>query len=265
MSNQSMRACALIACVGGALPMAASAGGGFVGIGVGYGPDYEGSDDYEVLPAPFGMYRWDSGRYVSLGGTSGSEKAGRLEANLISKDWSDLFIGGPVLQYRMERDDVDNDNVDDMRKVDAATEAGLFFGVNTGSFEATVTYATDVSSEHDGYLIYLNGAYTYSFSEKLSLKTALHWTYADDDYMETYFGVTPGDSARSGLPTYKTSSGGKDSGINFTANYALNKTWGLLGGFAYHRMLKDAEDSPLVNNEGDKHQYKFVGAVTYSF
>ena len=80
-----------------------------------------------------------------------------------------------------------------------------------------------------------------------------------------FLGNTSGDAASSGLPRYKASSGFKDSGMSVIGNYHFNKTWGMAGLINYTRMLNDAEDSPLVNDVGDKNQYKAFVAVTYSF
>ena len=239
--------------------------GGFVGLGLAFGPDYEGGDDYEAVIAPFGRYNWATGRYVSLGGTSGTEKAGRLKANIIAKDQSNVWEFGPLLQYRKKRDDLDNNRVDKMKEVDAATEAGAFVGFKSGSLSASVSYATDVSSEHDGYLWYMNGGYALPVNDQFSMKLGVHLTWADDDYMDTYFGVSGKDSARSGFSKYSASSGFKDYGIGLTGTYKFNQSWGLLGNVGYSRMINDAEDSPLVNNAGDENQYEAVLAVTYHF
>ena len=100
----------------------AGGGDGFIGLGAAYKPDYEGSDDYEASIAPFGRYNWASGRYVQLGGTQGTERAARLKANILRKEGRDGLELGPVLQYRMKRDDdVDNNKVGNMKEVDAAT------------------------------------------------------------------------------------------------------------------------------------------------
>jgi outer membrane protein len=239
--------------------------GGFVGLGVGYKPDYEGGDDYEAGIAPFGRYNWGSGRYISLGGTSGTERAARLRANLISKERSNIWEFGPLLQYRLERDSVDNNKVDKLKDVDAATELGAYVGLNSGPWKAGIGFAADVSSEHDGYLIYTKGGYKIPVNDRFSMNLGAHLTWADDDYMGTYFGVTGSESARTGLAKYKASSGFKDVGIGLTGNYMFNKKWGMLGNVAYTRMINDAEDSPLVNDAGDKNQYSFVLAVTYAF
>jgi outer membrane scaffolding protein for murein synthesis (MipA/OmpV family) len=75
-----------------------------IGGGIGVVPDYEGSSDYELVPVPAGDAKFDNGMYVKLLGLN-------LRANLIpSKFWR----LGPVYNYRAERDDVENDQVDDM-------------------------------------------------------------------------------------------------------------------------------------------------------
>lgn len=239
--------------------------GGFIGLGAHYSPDYEGGDDYEAGIAAFGRYNWGSGRYVSLGGTSGSEKAVRLRANLVSTDQSDVWEFGPLLQYRLERDDVDNNMVDRLNDVDAATELGVYGGFKSGPWAAGVGFVADVSSEHDGYLVYMKGKYDIVANDSFSMNLGAHVTYADEEYMDTYFGVNGNESVRTGLPVYNADSGFKDVGIGLTAHYRFTKTWGLMGNVGYTRMLSDAEDSPLVDGVGDENQYSGVVAVTYSF
>lgn len=239
--------------------------GGFVGLGVTYSPDYEGGDDYEAGIGPFGRYNWGSGRYISLGGTSGTEKAARLRANLISKEQSNIWEFGPLLQYRFERDDVDNNKVDNLKGTDAAVEAGAYVGLNTGPWSAGIGFAADVSSEYDGYLIYTKGKYDIPVNEKFAMNIGAHLTWADENYMSDYFGVTGAESARTGLSRFRADSGFKDIGIGLTGNYKFNKQWGMLGNVSYTRMLNDAEDSPIVDDVGDENQYSVVVAVTYSF
>lgn len=238
-------------------------GHGFVGLGVGSVPDYEGSDNNEGTIAPFGRYNWASGRYISLGGTANAERAARLKLNVLTRDTAWEF--GPVLQYRLKRDDVDNNKVDRMKEVDAATEAGAFLGWKLDRLSLSTTYVTDISGEHDGDVWYFNGYYAIPVDERFKLALGAHMTWASDDYMETYFGVNSADAARSGFPQYKASSGIKDSGLSVIGQYKFNQSWGMAAVVNYTRMLNDAEDSPLVKDAGEKNQYKAVLAVTYSF
>ena len=242
--------------------------GGFIGLGVGGTPDYEGSDDYEAVPALFGQYLWSSGRYVELGGTSGSEQAARLSANIISADWSDTWQFGPLVQYRLERDGVDERQVDSLKKVDDAVEAGAFVGFKTGPWAAELAFAGDVSDEHDGYLVYLKGSYEIPVNDRFALDIGAYTTYADSDYMETYFSVDNKNRGTSTLPNFDASDGFKDAGLSLTGIYQFNPSWGMVGAVSWTRMLGDAEDSPLVdgdNGVGDENQFGGVLAVTYSF
>ena len=83
-----------------------------VGGGIGFAPDYEGSEDYEAVPVPFADVKFGNGMFVKLLGLN-------LRANLIP---SDMWRLGPVYNYRAERDDVDNNAVDDMKEVSDANE-----------------------------------------------------------------------------------------------------------------------------------------------
>lgn len=248
------------------MPGLSAAGSGLIGLGAGAAPDYEGSDDYEAVPVLFGNYTWDSGRSVSLGGAPSTGQAVRLSTNLLASGSGPKWELGPLLQFRMERDDVDNNKVDKMSKVDSTVEAGALVGFSSGPWEAQLSFAADVGNEYDGYLIYLNGAYTATVNDDFKLKLGARTTYASDDYMDTYFGVSSSDAARSGLKRYSVDDSGiKDVGVSVTAIYALNESWGITGGVSYSRLLSDAKDSPLVDDEGDKDQLGASLAITYRF
>lgn len=238
-------------------------GNGFVGLGVGSVPDYEGSDHNEGTIAPFGRYNWASGRYISLGGTANAERAARLKMNLLTKD-TPLELG-PVLQYRLKRDDVDNNRVDRMKEVDAATEAGAFVGVKLGQLSLSTTFVTDVSDEHSGSVWYMNGFYVIPVDEQFKFGFGAHLTWASNEYMETYFGVDSNDAARSGFNKYTAGKDLKDTGLSVIGHYKFNKSWGMAGVVNFTRMLNDAQDSPVVKDAGDDNQFKAVLAVTYSF
>ena len=68
--------------------------------------DYEGSDHTEAFP--IGAFRtwWSSGRYVELTGARSSGSAARFAANLLDSDRFEILEMGPIMQYRVKRDDV---------------------------------------------------------------------------------------------------------------------------------------------------------------
>lgn len=226
---------------------------GVAGLGVGAAPDYEGSDDTTGIPLFMFQHNYDSGRFVKLMGPN-------LKVNLLADK---QFSLGPVLNYRMERDDVDNKQVDRMHKVDAAFEAGVFGGVNIDNILLGIELLADVSDEHDGYTAQATAGYRWKAMPELTLTPGVFVTYANSDYMDTYFGVDSSDAVRSGLPYYSADSGFKDVGVNLIAHYTPWEKWGIMGLASYKALLNDAKDSPLVDDVGDDNQFMFGLMVTY--
>jgi outer membrane protein len=221
-----------------------------VGAGVGVAPDYEGSDDYEAVPLPFARVTCKSGRYAEL-------MFNRFKVNLIG---SDMWRLGPVLQYRGARDDVDNKAVDNMESVDAAWELGGFAGVNIDGWKFSLQVVQDVGNGHDGMLVTLAAAHKWQLGEDWGLLLGASTTYADDDYMDTYFSVDDRDARCTGLKEYEADADLKDVGTNLVISYnpCDYSTLMLVG--AYKRLLGDADDSPVVDDEGDPNQF-FGGLV----
>lgn len=238
--------------------------GGFVGLGVASVPDYEGSDDREFLPVLIGRYTWETGQSIVMGGTAEAGRAFRVKANLVPDSVSTTWQAGPVIQYRVGREDVDNARVDALQSTDSTFEAGAFIGLATGPWNASLTFATAAETD-DGHVVELAGSYELPAYNKLHMTLGADIAYADDDYMRNHFGVSTADAARSGLPVFEASRGLKDLGFSLDARYAINQKWGLIGFLKYNRMLSDAEDSPVVDDEGSENQYNVGAAVTYTY
>jgi outer membrane protein len=249
------------------VPASSSAAGDVkysIGAGVGVVPDYEGSDDSKGVLLPYFSAQWKNGRYVKLDGAA-------LKVNLLA---SDTWSLGPLLQYRGKRDDdVDNNAVSRMREIDAAIEAGAFFGYKSGVFHISpvhdtwdigVQLVTDVSGEHDGMLATARTGYTFK-NGTMSTRIGASATYADDDYMDTYFSVDADNADRSGLPIYKAESGVKDVGFDLTLHLNMNENWAVRGAAAYIALLEDAKASPIVDDEGESGRFKASLVVIYNF
>lgn len=226
-----------------------------MGAGLAVVPDYEGSEDATVAPALFLDVKWEDGYYVKLFGN-------QVRGNVLpSKNWS----FGPVLQYRGARNsNVSNNRVEDMKNVDSALEAGMFAGFNAEGWDANLQWVTDTSNSHDGSLTTLSGGYSFRWLG-MGNRVGVSGTYADSDYMDTYFGVGSGDARRSGLRSYNADSGLKDVGMNLMSRYTINSNWDLMGLFGYKQLLNDAKDSPVVDDEGSDRQYNIGILAIYNF
>ena len=222
-----------------------------LGLGAGLAPDYEGSEDYEAVPIPYLTVNWANHMSVRWVGS-------KARVNLVpSPNWK----GGVVSEFIPERDDVDSDAVDAMEDVDTSFMLGGFFGYEINNWSASIEAMTDVADGNDGSLVRLLGGYRIPLGE-WSIGLEGFTTWADDDYMEAYFGVDASDSARSGLAIFDADSGFKDIGLGVSVNWSPWDNWGLMGLASYKWLLDDAEDSPIVDNEGNENQY-FLGALFY--
>jgi outer membrane protein len=221
-----------------------------IGGGIGVAPDYEGSSDYEVVPIPAGSAKFDNGMFVKLLGLN-------LRANLVPSDFWRL---GPVYNYRKERDDVDDNRVDRMREVSDANELGIFGGIEWENWYVFLDLLGDTGDAYDGWYSTLKGGYNWIIDNEWALSIGGHTTYADDDYMQTYFGVNNRDSARSGLDKYDADSGIKDVGLDLGVNWAFASSWDLRGIASYSKLVGDADDDSPVVDQGSENQF-FTGVL----
>ncbi len=234
-----------------------------VGVAAGMAPDYQGSNDYRFVGAPFFKFSFWGERYAQLLGTE-------LTVNVINHP---VLRFGPSLNYRPGRDDeVDDPVVSKMKEIDDTAEAGAFIGAQfidrsnpRHRFSATIDFLHDVGDVYNGYNVTLAARYWYPFSTPIDITIGVSGTYADDKYMETYFGVSPQDSVRSGLPVFKASGGIKDVTVSPGIVYHLSRSWHVGAGLRYQRLLSDAHDSPVVKNRGSSDQWIYGLAVAYSW
>ena len=221
-----------------------------IGGGLGIAPDYEGSDDYEVVPIPAGDARFSNGMYIELLGLN-------LRANLIPSDFWRL---GPVYNYRPSRSDVDNDQVDDLKNVSDANELGVFGGIEWNNWYVFLEYLADIGDAHDGAYGTLKGGYNWIINPAWALTIGAFGTYASDDYMSTYFGIDAADAARSGLDEYDADGGMKDVGLDLGVNWGFAQNWDLRGLLQIKQLVGDADDDSPVVDEGSETQV-FAGIL----
>jgi len=87
-------------------------------------------------------------------------------------------------------------------------------------------------------------------------------SWADDDYMDAFFSVTPAQSLASLHAPYDASAGIKDVHVGLAADVPLGQDWSLKLLGQYTRLVGDAADSPVIETED-----QFYGGVglTYRF
>jgi outer membrane protein len=232
-----------------------------LGLGVAAAPDYEGSDDYKAVPLwnlrIGNLYHPDT--YVHVLGPT-------LKSNLLPSDHWRLGVSG---RYIPERNDVEDDRVDRFHSVDASGMLGVMGGYDfiagpQQDLGVMIDVKTDVSSDN-GTLATLQGFYSSVLGPRSRFGVSVDTTWADDNYMSSYFGVSGSNAARSGLHRYDANEGLKDAGVTVSYSYAFAERWGVTALARYDRLLNDAADSPIVDDRGDANQFILGLLVNFTF
>ena len=92
------------------------------------------------------------------------------------------------------------------------------------------------------------------------MKLAASATWADDNYMESYFGVNTVQSSASGYARYNPESGFKSVDFEAGVIYLFAENWAVNAQVGYSRLLGDAKDSPIVRDGG-----RFSGELFLSY
>lgn len=243
-----------------------------VGLGVGYVPSYEGSDDYRIIPA--GVVRG------KVGGHSFYSRGLQLYLDAIpepSGPGLDLAIG-PVVGVRLNRTSAIKDaRVKALGKLDTAIEVGGFVGIGqTGvitsdydNLSARVSYVKDVGGAHDSHVITPAIEYGTPLSRRAYMGLSVSADFVGGGFADYYYSVTPAGSLASGLATYDADGGFKSWTLSLGGAHSL--TGDLLSGLglfavgAYTRLRGDFAESPIVSTAGSRNQWFGAIGLSYTF
>ena len=219
-------------------------------------PTYEGSDEYEVVGAPFVAPGFGAGQgRVSFNGLD----------DLRFRAWrASGFEFGVLGGYTFGRDEDDGDLLRGLGDVDGGLILGGYAGYRVGNLLLDASYHHIVTGDDTGYFLRFGGEVSYTPISRFKLKFRVGTTYADDNYMASYFGVTSAQSAASAanLAAFSTEADFKDVFIKSSATIKLSDRWTLLAGAGYKRLIGDAGDSPIVESED---QFTGTLGLTYKF
>ena len=234
----------------------------FAGFAFGAYPDYLGSDDQSFGAMPFLRLQLGGERFLRVLGNE-------ARINLLDRSGWRL---GPAALWRFGRQDVDDEVVRRMQEIDDSIDLGLFGGYTWMDADdprrQTSVHAwglADVTGSHDGWTAGLGGYFMRPVARALTLAMGAAATYGSDNYMNTYFGVTPEDSLASGLPVYGAGAGVRDVRGWVVGTLHLSPKWHVGVGALYTRLLGDAADSPVVARRGSADQWGYGAGALYSW
>jgi len=246
-------ASALLAALAG---NARAEGGGanFIGLGVGAVPVYEGSREYRALPVP--LINYDAGHFFI------SPRAG-LPAMGLKTDLGPDWTAGAFVGMALGRKADDSDRTEGLDDIDFHGTYGAFIEWSPGPYSVMAAYRQAARSGYGGTLE-LRATYDAwrDTRNRLTLGASTQW--ANDDAMQTWFGVTPSQAARSraGLETYSPSSGFKSVALFGTWAHRIDTRWSAVTTLGVNTLVGDARDSPLT--ERKTNVFANVGVI-YAF
>lgn len=240
-----------------------------LGVGAGWVPDYEGSDDYKMIPAAFVRGR--------ISGFSFFTRGTYLYVDVLRGSGDMDFNFGPILGWRGNRSgDVKDSAVDKLPELDSAIELGGFAGVSWhgltnpyDSLSVRVDVVTDVSGAHESTVISPTIDFGTPLSRTFYVGASAGLDWAGGGYADYYYSITPAEGLVAGLPAYDADGGLKSWRLGLIANHSI--TGDLTGGFSvfgaggYTHLVGDFADSPVVDDRGSTSQWFGALGIAYTW
>ena len=220
-----------------------------IGAGVRYDTAYEGSDEMKARAFPLVNITWKD--LVFLNPRDG------LGVRLSNENLT--FSAG--IGYVFGRDESDSNDLSGMGDIDDAAAANLGVEYDIGPLELHASVSRHLGGS-DGTLAKagIEGIVPLALltgtmepqamgdggprGPALWLGASISW--ADDNYMESYFGVNSIQSLTSGHARYTAESGFKSVDVDAGVIYPFLQNWAVNAQVGYSQLLSDAADSPIV-------------------
>lgn len=242
-----------------------------IGAGAGLIPDYEGSDDYRVIPAAAirGQFHRISfstrGLYLYVDAIPDGKKFG--------------FDFGPIVGARLNRTrHIKDDIVDLLPNRKTAIELGGFAGVSlhglTNPYDTLALHVDvvhDVAKAHRSTTITPNVEFSTPLSRTTYASLSVGAEFVGNKYADYYFSITPADSVLTGgvLPAFDADGGMKDWRVGLLLNQSitgdLQHGFSIFGAARYTRLVSDFKRSPIVSQRGSASQWLAAAGLAYTF
>jgi outer membrane scaffolding protein for murein synthesis (MipA/OmpV family) len=224
--------------------------GGAIGLGVFGGQKYLGSKETRVMPVPVVDYLWSNGFFAGTGNGLGIN---------FSKQ-QNISYGLRVTADFGRDEDLDN-NLTGMGDIKARPEFGGFLNYSLSQgFVLTSSLRYGAGNDRKDMQLDLGAVYSMMLAPQWRLGAGAAITLVNADYMQTNFGVTAAQSARSGHAVYTPGAGLRDVRANLSLTYAIDKRMAVTGALSARALQSDAKDSPITRKANS-----IGGGVVYTY
>jgi outer membrane scaffolding protein for murein synthesis (MipA/OmpV family) len=220
-----------------------------IGLRAGYGPEYIGASrsDFGATPAIYLRY----GR-LSLSSASGlidRRNDDVLRGLGVDLSRSDTFRAGLSLRYDDGRSSDDKEGLRGIGGVSSTVRVrGALQWRLPDNWRVSAALTPDLFDRGGGTLLEGGVSREWRFDARTRWRIGGSLTWANGEYMRSYFGVDEEGSAASGLPVYEPGSGWRDLGLSTRLRFDINRRWTVNGGVGLTRVLGPARDSPFTED-----------------
>ena len=177
----------------------------------------------------------------------------------------DGFRIGPMMKIDFGRKRLDATDTEALGRVGTSLELGGFASYGYGPARLRIQLRQDVVGGHHGAVMEIDARTGLYQHGGVSVGFSLLATWASQRYMQTFYGVTPAESAETNLPVFTARPGFKDLSPTLIAEYKISSHWAAVGSVQYVYLLDAASDSPVPLSRGIAGRTNMGFFVIYTF
>ena len=225
---------------------------GMVGAAVIAGRKYQGSDERRTLVVPLLDYQWKNGWFAGTTNGVGYNFSRRPDMDY-----------GVRLTADLGRKESRSNALRGLGDVDLRPEIGVFYNYAVSpSLALTSSLRYGAGNDRNGLVVDVGAAYSMALASQWRLGLGVAASYANANYTQSYFGVTPAQSSASGYPTYAAGAGVRDVRANVALTYSVNPQVSITTALSASSLQGDAKDSPVTRKRSTA---TGIVSVSYAF
>lgn len=160
------------------------------------------------------------------------------------------------------RKESDDDHLRGLGDIDSTVKGRVLGSYRREHFVTRAEITTDIAGRGQGTVARADLFGVLRPAQRLFLFAGPGFSWANKQYTQSYFGVTPTQSANSGLPQFEAGSGINSIRLSLGTFYRFDRHWFAVGTLSTSRLQGDASNSPITQT---RTQNQFLAAAAYLF
>lgn len=229
-----------------------------LGVGLIANPEFQGSDDYRILPVPY----FDV-RYVDEKGTKTFFNVPQGFGGYFVRER--LSNGNRFALSAAVAPGFQNRDVDDIAGLETfgiGIEARLGAEFESGPWSWQASVAQAIASGHEGLYGNLSASYRFTLGRGAFAGIGPSLRFGNSNFMSALYSVTPTESTSSGLAAFDAGSGLESVALQGLVSFPVGSRWRFTGVVRAGELVGDAGDSSLT---AERSQFFVVTALTRRF